>query len=134
MKLPEAVRAFVDAPRFAVLATIREDGSPHLTVVWYGVRVDELIVNTTVPRSKARNIERDPRVSLLVGEMERYVRFDGQARVVATGAEALRDIHDLGVRYDGVAAAERQTRTVWSTQQRVTYAIAVRHLYKYGFD
>src|SRR5436190_23603528 len=68
MKLPEAVRAFLEAPRFAVLATIREDGSPHLTVVWYGVRGDELIVNTTVPRSKARNIERDPRVSLLVGE------------------------------------------------------------------
>ena len=56
--------------------------------------------------------------------MERYVRIDGQARVVATGAEAVRDIHDLGVRYDGAAAAERQTRTVWSTQQRVTYAIA----------
>jgi PPOX class probable F420-dependent enzyme len=131
MKLPDAVRAFLDAPRFAVLATIREDGSPHLTVVWYGVRGDEHIVNTTVPRSKARNLERDPRVSLLVGEMARYVRVEGEARVVATGPDAVRDIHDLGVRYDGEVAAERQTRTVWSTQERVTYAIAVRRLYRY---
>lgn len=134
MRLPDKVRAFLDAPRFAVLATIREDGSPQLTVVWYAVRGDEVIVNTTVQRSKARNLDRDPRASLLVGEMERYVRVDGPARVVATGANAVRDIHDLGVRYDGEAAAERQTRSVWSTQERVTYAIAVRRLYEYGLD
>jgi PPOX class probable F420-dependent enzyme len=131
MKLPDAVRAIHDAPRFAVLATIREAGSPHLTVVWYGVRGDELIVNPTVPRSKARNLQRDQRVSLLVGEMAGYVRVEGEARVVATGPDAVRDIHDLGVRYDGEVAAERQTRTVWSTQERVTYAIAVRRLYRY---
>jgi PPOX class probable F420-dependent enzyme len=131
VKLPDAVRAFLDAPRLAVLATIRDDGSAHLTVVWYARRGDELIVNTTVPRSKARNLDRDPRAALLVGEMERYVRIEGPARVIATGADALRDIHDLAVRYDGEAAAERQTRTVWSTQQRVTYAVAVRRLYRY---
>lgn len=131
MKLPDEVHAFLDAPRFAVLATLREDGSPQLTVVWYGLRGDDAIVNTTVPRSKARNLARDPRVSLLVGEMARYVRLEGDARVIATGAAALRDIHDLAVRYDGAAAAERQTRTVWSTQERVTYAIAVRRIYRY---
>ena len=131
MRLPDPVRTFLDAPRLAVLATIREDGSPHLTVVWYARRGDELIMNTTVPRSKARNLERDPRVSLLVGDMERYVRLEGPARVVATGPEALRDIHDLGVRYDGEAAAEKQTREVWSTQERVTYGIEARRLYRY---
>jgi len=131
VKLPDEVRAFLDAPRFAVLATLREDGSPHLTVVWYERRDDEVIVNTTAPRSKARNIERDPRVSLLVGEMERYVRLDGEARAVATGTAALADIRGMAVRYDGEAAADRQARRVWSTQERVTYAIAVRRLYRY---
>lgn len=131
MKLPDEVRAFLDAPRLAVLATVRPDGSPQLTVVWYGLRGDELIVNTTARRSKARNLARDPRVSLLVGEMARYVRLEGEARIVATGAAGLRDIHDLAVRYDGADAAERQTRTLWSTQARVTYAIAVLRLYRY---
>ena len=134
MRLPDEVQAFLDAARFAVLATVRADGSPHLTVVWYGRRGDEVIVNTTAPRSKARNIERDPRVSLLVGEMERYVRLEGEARIVATGEAALRDIRDLGVRYDGEAAAERQTRAVWSTQERISYAITTRRLYRYGLD
>lgn len=131
MKLDAAVRAFLDEPRFAVLGTVNEDGSAHLTVIWYGRREDEPIVNTTTPRKKAVNIGRDPRVSLLVGESDRYVRLDGVARIIATGEGALRDIHDLAVRYDGEAAAEKQTREVWSKQERVTYAIAVRRLYRY---
>src|SRR4029077_72557 len=94
MKLDPAVRAFLDAPRLAVLGTLNQDGSPHLTVIWYGRRDDEAIVNTTGPRKKAANIARDPRVSLLVGESDRYVRLDGDARVIASGEAALRDIHD----------------------------------------
>jgi PPOX class probable F420-dependent enzyme len=134
MKLDPTIRAFLDGPRFAVLGTLNEDGSAHLTVIWYGRRDDEPIVNTTAPRKKAANIARDPRVSLLVGESDRYVRLDGTARILATGEAALRDIHDLAVRYDGEAAAEKQTREVWSKQARVTYAIAVRRIYRYGFD
>jgi PPOX class probable F420-dependent enzyme len=134
VKLDPAVRAFLDAPRFAVLGTLNDDGSAHLTVIWYGRREDELIVNTTAPRQKAANIARDPRVSLLVGEAERYVRLDGDARMAASGPDALRDIHDLAVRYDGEAAADKQTREVWSKQERVTYAILVRRVYRYRFD
>ncbi len=131
MKPPDEVRAFLDAPRFAVLATVREDGTPHLTVVWYERRGDDVIVNTTAPRSKARNLEHDPRVSLLVGEMARYVRLEGEARAVATGAAALADIRGMAVRYDGEESAARTTETVWSKQERVTYAIAVKRLYRY---
>jgi PPOX class probable F420-dependent enzyme len=134
VKLDAELRAFLDTPRFAVLGTLNEDGTPQLTVIWYARRQDEAIVNTTAPRKKAANIGRDPRVSLLVGQAERYVRLDGDARMVASGDAALRDIHDLAVRYDGDAAAEKQTREVWSKQERLTYAIAVRRVYRYGFD
>ncbi len=134
MTLAADVREFLDAPRFAVLGTLNEDGSPQLTVTWYARRDDEVIVNTTAPRKKALNMARDPRVALLVGESDRYVRLDGAAREVAAGDDALRDIRELAVRYDGEAAAEKQTRDVWSKQQRVTYAIAVRRVYRYGFE
>ena len=134
VKLDADVRAFLDAPRFAVIGTLTPDGSPQLSVIWYARRDDEVVVNTTRQRVKARNLTGDPRVSLLVGEMERYVRLDGTARVVASGDEAVGDIRALGVRYDGEAAADRQVHVVWSKQERVTYAIAVRRVYKYGFD
>ena len=134
MKLDDDVRTFLDAPRSADLATINANGSPQLSVIWYERRGDEVVVNTTTERVKARNIDRDARVSLLVGDPERYVRLDGVARVVAKGPQALADIRALGVRYNGEDAAERQARDVWSTQQRVTYAIAIRRVYRYGFE
>jgi PPOX class probable F420-dependent enzyme len=134
MVLDADVRAFLDEPRSADLGTINPDGSPQLSIIWYERRGDEVIVNTTVSRMKARNMDRDPRVSLLVGDAATYVRLDGAARVVATGAQALADIRALAVRYDGEEQAERQARDVWSTQRRVTYAIAIRRVYRYGFD
>ena len=132
--LDDDIRVFLDAPRSADLATLNPDGSPQLSVIWYERRGDEVVVNTTVQRVKAHNMDRDPRVSLLVGDPERYVRLDGDARVVATGADALADIRALAVRYNGEDAAARQARDVWSTQQRVTYAIAIRRVYRYGFE
>ena len=128
------IRVFLDAPRSADLATLNPDGSPQLSVIWYERRGDLVVVNTTVQRVKAHNMDRDPRVSLLVGDPGRYVRLDGDARVVAIGADALADIRALAVRYDGEDAAARQARDVWSTQQRVTYAIAIRRVYRYGFE
>ena len=128
------MRGFLDPPRFAVLGTVNPDGSPHLTVMWYERRGDEVVVNTTQERLKSRNLATDQRVSVLVGEAERYVRLDGVARAIASGEDALQDIRALGVRYDGEAAAERQVRAVWGKQRRVTYAIAIRRVYRYGFD
>lgn len=134
MELDDDVRAFLDVPRSADLATINKDGSPQLSLIWYERRGDELIVNTTAQRVKAKNMERDPRVALLVGDPARYVRLDGDARSVAIGAAALADIRALAVRFDGEEAAARQTRDVWSKQERVTYAITVRRVYRYGFE
>ena len=134
MKLSPDLQLFMDAPHQADLATINPDGTPQLSVIWYERRGDEVVVNTTAQRVKARNMDRDPRVALLVGGSDRYVRVDGDARIVSTGPAALADIRALAVRYDGEDAAARQTRDVWSTQDRVTYAIAIRRVYRYGFD
>jgi len=54
--LSERARAFLLEPRFAVLGTLRPDGSPHLTVVWYELRGDEIVFDTTTTRVKARNL------------------------------------------------------------------------------
>jgi PPOX class probable F420-dependent enzyme len=132
--LDDGVRRFLGAPRFAVFATLNRDGSPHLTVTWFELRGEEIIVNTTAARMKARNLSRDPRASILIGAAERYVRIDGRARQIATGGEALDDIRRLAVRYDGPEAAERNVRDVWSKQERVTFALLPDRLYRYGFE
>ena len=124
-----ATREFLAEPRDAYVATINKDGSPHVTVVWYDLRGDEMLINTTADRVKHHNLERDPRVSVVIGDGARYVRIDGTARKVATGAEALKDIHDLAVRYDGEEVAERDTREDYSKKQRVTYLVTPRRFY-----
>ncbi len=134
MKLAADVRAFLDAPRSADLGTINPDGSPQLSIIWYERRDDEVVINTTAQRIKARNMDHDPRVSLLIGDADTYVRIDGDARVIATGAHAVADIRAMAVRYAGEEHAEKQTRDTWSKQDRVTYAIVITRVYRYGFD
>ena len=67
MTLTEKQRAFLEAPRFAVAATISTDGLPHQTVVWYALDGnDELVVSTPRGSLKHRHLLRDPRLSLCV--------------------------------------------------------------------
>ena len=65
MALTEEQRAFLEAPRFAVAATISADGLPHQTVVWYALDGnDELVLSTPRGSLKHRHLLRDPRLSL----------------------------------------------------------------------
>jgi len=122
-------REFLREPRDAFVTTINKDGSPHMTVIWYDLRGDDVLINTTDDRVKYRNLERDPRVSVVIGSGAHYVRIDGTARKTAIGADALRDIHDLAVRYEGDEAAERDTRDIYSKKRRVTYLVSPRRVY-----
>ena len=138
--LTPAVRSWLEGPRYAVLATLNPSGSPHITEMWYELRGDEIIFNTTADRAKPRNVEHDARVSLLVSQAKgqptlgttTYVRIDGRARRVADGAKALDDIRRMAVHYDGEAAAERAVQA-YAKQQRVSYAITIRRVYAKGF-
>jgi PPOX class probable F420-dependent enzyme len=135
MKLEPRVREFLEGPRYAVLATLNPSGSPHLTEMWYELRGDEIIFNTTDERAKRRNLEHDARVSLLVGAKKgdvvwrslAYVRVDG----VASGKEALEDICRFALHYDGPAEAAK-VRVAYAKQSRITYAITIRRSYTKG--
>ena len=49
--LSEIARAFLQELRFAVLATINQDGTPQLTTMWYLLDVDDtILMNTKVGR------------------------------------------------------------------------------------
>lgn len=62
---PEQARDFLRVNHRAVLSTLRRDGRPQLSPV--GATVDDegrVIVSTPETTAKARNLRRDPRVSL----------------------------------------------------------------------
>src|SRR4029450_998738 len=51
---------------WGVIATVREDGSPHATPVWIDYDGESVLVNSAYGRTKVKNIERDPRATVTV--------------------------------------------------------------------
>src|SRR5829696_9188170 len=75
--LPPRVRAFLEPPRFASLATLDADGTPRQTVVWYLLDGDDLVVNSLVGRRWPANLLRDARVALSVVDQANGYRWIG---------------------------------------------------------
>ena len=135
MALTEEQRRFLEEVRFAVLGTVNPSGSPHLTMMWYLIEGDELVFNTVRSRAKALNLDRDPRVSLLIYDATgyRYLRIDGRARRVDDPAVGQADIRRLALRYYGgdTARVERAAEARWSREERVTYRVPIARVYDY---
>lgn len=76
--------AFLSSHRYAVVTTLRADGTPTSSVVFYARQGDSLFFSTTEDRLKARTLGRDPRVVLTAldeGPPFGYVSVEGLARI-----------------------------------------------------
>lgn len=123
--LASDVRRFLaEAGRFAVVATVNADGTPHQAVAWYLLDGDSLVLNSMVGRRWPANLVRDHRVSVLVADGYRWVSLRGTVQVVSDQARAQADIAAMARRYhaDDPAAAEREIST-FETQERVTFVL-----------
>ncbi|MEE8384656.1 MAG: TIGR03618 family F420-dependent PPOX class oxidoreductase, partial [Dehalococcoidia bacterium] len=75
---------FLAERRVAVLATLGPDGEPVLTPIWYLYRDGLLYMRTGRESVKARNVGRDPRVTVCVQDERppyRSVSVHGRASV-----------------------------------------------------
>jgi PPOX class probable F420-dependent enzyme len=73
----EEIAGFISDHGDAVLTTLRADGRPVPLPVWY-VAFDGVLYFRTPPRSKkVANIERDPRVAVLLDDGERWEHLRG---------------------------------------------------------
>jgi PPOX class probable F420-dependent enzyme len=91
-----------DNPYVGVVTDLREDGSPHSTIVWVDVEDGKVSFNTARGRAKPTYLERDPRASLLVVDPEdpyKWVAVSGHAELTEEGADA--QIDKLAKKYLG---------------------------------
>jgi PPOX class probable F420-dependent enzyme len=128
--LSERVRAFLDADRFATIATTDPDGSPRQAVIWYRFDGDEIVLNSLVGRRWPSNLERDPRISVAVGDQAdgyRWVGLTGRVTVVHDQPTAQADIAEMARRYhaDDPAEAERLIRDRFERQARVSFRVSI---------
>jgi len=85
-KLDDSMRTFLNGRHYATLATFNEDGSIHLTPVWYLFEDEHLFVESAGSDRKVRNILARPEASLLVDTRklgsERWVSAAGAAEII----------------------------------------------------
>jgi PPOX class probable F420-dependent enzyme len=90
--------AFLDAQRTLVCATLGPGGRPHLAALWYVPAGGRLDCWTYAASQKARNLERDPRATLLSEAGTGYQELRGVS--MECDAELVRDpelVLDIGV-------------------------------------
>jgi PPOX class probable F420-dependent enzyme len=76
------VRELLAQPNYAVVSTMNANGSVHNTVVWIDAEDGTVAVNSAVGRTWPTNLERDPRVTVLVfeaGDPYHYLEIRGSA-------------------------------------------------------
>jgi len=137
------VEAFLDEERTVICAMIGQDGFPHLMPLWYVMRADDMWSWTFAKSQKVRNLERDPRATLVVEAGETYPELRGvmmkcdvtvhrgTERVAELGAELFtryradgRDAHgelDADVRQMVLAQAPKRVALQFRVRSRATW-------------
>ena len=102
--IKDGVKALAQGKNFAALTTMMPDGQPQTQVMWVHCDDDHILINTEVHRRKFKNVEADPRVTVMIWEASNpYVFAEVRGRVVetVTGEAALTSINSLSHKYTG---------------------------------
>lgn len=94
--IPDEARRVLESDALGHVATIDEDGKPHVTCAWVGVEDGHIVFATLVDQRKLRNLRRDPRVTISlqtdnVNEwgLREYLVVYGTAEITDGGAPEL---------------------------------------------
>jgi len=131
-ELTLAMRDFLNEQRFAVLATTNADGTPQLTVMWYELRGDTIMMNTSNDRVKDSNARRDPRISICIEDGYRYLTVSGTATLDDDHETSQNDIYALARRYN--PDFKDGDYPYFKTQERVTINLPIEKLIANGFS
>ncbi len=102
---PEDVRAYLEGQRRIILVTNGPEGLPHPVPMNYGLDEEGHVLLTSFARSqKVRNLERDPRASLLVENGETYAEL--KSVILYADAEIVREPERVATLMRRIRAAE----------------------------
>jgi len=107
----DEIRSFLmDTARTGKLATVREDGRPHVAPIWFTLDGEDMLFMTWHTSVKGKNIQRDGQVAICVDDEQppyAYVIYEGRAEFVnPTQEEFLKWSTEIGGRYMGSDKAE----------------------------
>jgi len=137
-------REFVRKHRTCVFGYNRKDDGPAMTVVYYVMDGDDLLVSTMAARGKARAVKRNSKVSLCILDEQwpvTYLQVYGEATLeedFGLAVDVLRRVVDLMAGEDVSSAKLREIERMAREEDRVvirvrpyaTFATPPRHVYK----
>jgi hypothetical protein len=145
----EERKAFVRAHRTGVFGYKRRHDGPSMSIVYYMMDgPDDLLISTMAERAKAKAVERNPKVSLLVLDEKwppTYLQLYCNARIDATmESDAARVIDSMmalyalmagkpmreSARVNAIQTAEGEKRVILRLKPYATFETPPRHVYK----
>ena len=122
----------LEGERIAVVSSIGPRGWPHSMPLWYVPRQGEVWIWTYAKSQKVRNLERDPRATVLVETGHEYGELRGA--MIEAEAEIHRDpgrvidfAEDLTLRYaEGISSVEGGAKAALEAQAPKRVAIQFR--------
>ena len=116
-------------PIHGVLTTIMPDGAPQSSLIWVDYDGEHILINTTLERQKGRNMQANPKVTILVidpRDSSRWVEVRGcVSEITQDGAEEHADkltqryctnkLHFYGDIYP-VEQKQKETRVIVKVQ------------------
>ena len=125
--LDPLVRELAQGPNDAVTTTVMPDGSLQSLITWVDADDDHILVNTETERQRARNVRRDPRITVLVFDGDSWwggAEVRGRVVEIVGGPEARAHIDKVAQKYTGAPYAspigsERVILKIAPDRQRV---------------
>jgi PPOX class probable F420-dependent enzyme len=115
------------------MGTINRDNSPQLTVMWYELVDDVVILNMTRGLVKERNLRRDSRMSVCVPDGPLYVTLSGTAEIIEDRSVQEADVNQMAVRYRGPRLGSDHWKTI-EHQDRLGIHMRVERVQTHGID
>ena len=104
MPLDEDTVRLAKGKNLATVVTLMPGGQPQALLTWVDTDGEHVLVNTEPQRQRAKNVERDPRITVLIHSAENpwdWSEVRGHVAGTTTGEEARRHIDELSRKYVG---------------------------------
>jgi PPOX class probable F420-dependent enzyme len=104
MPLDEDVIRLAKGKNLATVVTLMPDGQPQALLTWVDTDGEHVLVNTEPQRQRARNVRRDPRITVLIhsaADPWDWAEVRGRVTGMVTGGEARQHVDDLSRKYVG---------------------------------
>jgi PPOX class probable F420-dependent enzyme len=133
IKLTEAEQAeLLEQERIVVVSSLGPRGWPHSMPMWFLVRDREIWIWTYGKSQKVKNLERDPRATLLVEAGEEYtelrgIQIEAEAELIGDTPRVAEFGKDLTIRYtEGIESVEGDAAAALEAQAAKRVAIRFR--------